>query len=85
MASITIRNIDEELKSLLRLSAATRNVSMEEEARQILRRFLLRKKSSEGIGSRIASRFAQIGGIDLPPLVRSVPRSVGFDPEDGRP
>jgi len=85
MASITIRNIDEELKNLLRLSAANRNVSMEEEARQILRRFLLRKKSSEGIGSRISSRFARIGGIDLPPVDRSVPRSSAFDPEDRQP
>ncbi|NLF98461.1 MAG: plasmid stabilization protein [Candidatus Riflebacteria bacterium] len=84
MASITIRNIDEELKSLLRLSAASRNVSMEEEARQILRRFLLRKKSSEGIGSRIASRYAQIGGIDLPPVIRSMPRSGELEPEDGQ-
>ena len=36
MASITIRNIDDELKARLRLQAARHEVSMEEEARRIL-------------------------------------------------
>ncbi|MEQ8298051.1 MAG: plasmid stabilization protein [Nitratireductor sp.] len=37
MASLTIRNIETEVKSGLRLRAARRGASMEEEARSILR------------------------------------------------
>lgn len=37
MASLTIRNLDESLKTDLRLRAARHGCSMEEEARQILR------------------------------------------------
>lgn len=41
MASITIRNLDDEVKHRLRLRAVLRGHSMEEEARAILRRTLL--------------------------------------------
>jgi len=74
MASLTIRNIDDSLKATLRMSAAANRRSMEEEARQILKRFLLQKKCAEGIGTRIAKRFADVGGIELPPVSRSLPR-----------
>jgi plasmid stability protein len=37
LASITIRNLDESVKRKLRLRAAQRNRSMEDEARDILR------------------------------------------------
>ena len=37
MASITIRNLDESLKSRLRIQAAVHGRSMEDEARDILR------------------------------------------------
>lgn len=37
MASITIRNLDEEVKSRVRVQAAEHHRSMEEEARLILR------------------------------------------------
>lgn len=74
MASLTLRNIDETLKATLRISAAANGRSMEEEARQILKRFLLHKKSTNGIGSRIAKRFSEIGGVDLPQVARSTPR-----------
>jgi plasmid stability protein len=78
MASITLRNIDESLKAHLRKSAAANNRSMEEEARQILKEHLLRHKCTQGIGSRIAKRFAEAGGIDLPDMQRSAPRML-FD------
>jgi len=54
-----------------RKHAAENGRSMEEEARQILKQFLLRKRSSAGIGSRIAGRFAVIGGVDMPAAHRS--------------
>ena len=37
MASITIRNLEDEVKRRLRIQAATKGHSMEEEARRILR------------------------------------------------
>ena len=74
MASLTLRNIDESLKARLRMSAAGNDRSMEEEARQILKQFLLRKRSSVGIGSCISRRFAVIGGVDLPDVHRFGPR-----------
>jgi plasmid stability protein len=76
MASLTLRNIDESLKTRLRISAAENGRSMEEEARQILKEFLLLRRSSKGIGSRISKRFAAIGGTDLPEAPRSVPRRL---------
>ncbi|MFO7800959.1 MAG: hypothetical protein R6V55_01550 [Desulfovermiculus sp.] len=76
MASITLRNIDESLKTSLRMSAAEHGRSMEEEARQILKHYLLRKKSAEGIGTRISNRFAAVGGVELPEIPRHPPRSL---------
>ena len=74
MASLTIRNIDDSLKANLRLVAARHGRSMEEEVRQILQQSLLREKGLEGLGSRIAQRFAAVGGVDLPQVVRTMPR-----------
>jgi plasmid stability protein len=85
MASLTLRNIDESLKASLRMSAAENGRSMEEEARQILKQFLLRKRSSAGIGTRISRRFAEVGGVDLPDVDRSDPRRPPtFSPDDAQ-
>ena len=83
MASLTIRNIDESLKTRLRMVAAAKGRSMEEEARQILKQFLLHRRCSKGTGSRIAKRFAEAGGVDLPDIVRSSPRLPNGIPPDG--
>lgn len=83
MATLTIRNIDETLKASLRIRAAEHGRSMEEEARQILKRSLVRERAAVGLGSRIASRFAAVGGIDLPAVSRSLPRpSPGFGTDE---
>lgn len=74
MASLTIRNLDASIKETLRLNAARHGRSMEEEVRHILRESLLREKSSQGLGSRIAQRFAAVGGVELPAATRSLPR-----------
>jgi plasmid stability protein len=74
MATITLRNIDDSLKTQLRLSAAAHSRSMEEEARQILKQFFLKNRCTTGIGSRIAKRFSSIGGVILPDIVHSSPR-----------
>ena len=68
MATLTIRNLDEELKSRLRIRAARHDQSMEEEARSILRVALSdpeNREESAGIGTRIRNRLKEVGGVEL--------------------
>lgn len=74
MATLTIRNLEDRLKSRLRLRAAARNRSMEEEARQILRAALQETAApTEDLGSRIRSRFAAFGDVRLALEPRELP------------
>lgn len=52
MASLTIRNLEDETKNGLRLRAAMRGASMEEEARSILRLVVSSNVSLEEISKR---------------------------------
>ena len=71
MASMTIRNIDDSLKARLRVRAAERGRSMEDEARDILRAALATTKRRPGnLARAIRMRFAPLGGVDLPDLPR---------------
>ncbi|AZE52435.1 putative plasmid stability protein [Pseudomonas synxantha] len=80
MASLTIRNLDDNIKELLRIEAAHNGHSMEEEARLILRKSLVSAGRGQGVGSRIHARFSQAGGFDLQLPERSGPiRTVEFD------
>ncbi|RZL33907.1 MAG: plasmid stabilization protein [Rubrivivax sp.] len=75
MASLTIRDLDEALKQRLRIRAAHRNRSMEEEARQILRDALADKPAPiVDLGQRIRARFSPLGGVDLPLVPREAVR-----------
>lgn len=65
MASITIRNLDDEVKRRLRVRAAEHGRSMEEEAREILRQVVALPSAPKNLGQTIHNRFAAIGGIDL--------------------
>ncbi len=66
MASITIRNLDDEVKRKLRIRAAEHGCSMEAEAREILAEAVNSEpKPRKGLGTRIHERFKAIGGIDL--------------------
>lgn len=64
MATITVRNVDDELKAQLRAQAANHGHSLEEEVRLILRKALA-KPQQGGLGSRIHQRFAAEGGLEL--------------------
>jgi plasmid stability protein len=67
MGTLTIRNLEDPLKRRLRLRAAARNRSMEEEARQILRAALQEPSvPTPDLGARIRARFARLGDIQLP-------------------
>jgi plasmid stability protein len=66
VASITIRNLDEAVKRKLRLRAAQRNRSMEDEAREILRSILSEEPTLAGnLADRIRRRIEPLGGIEL--------------------
>jgi plasmid stability protein len=71
MSSITIRNLDDRLKRRLRLRAADRNRSMEEEARDILRCALAEEPRPRGnMADGIRAIIEPLGGVDLPPFPR---------------
>ena len=65
MASITIRNLNDDVKTRLRVRAADNGRSMEEEARLILRDAVGRKPSSRNLASIIRSYFGLANGVDL--------------------
>jgi antitoxin FitA len=67
LAQVIVRNLDETVKARLKRRAARRGHSMEAEIRDILHHAVSRGKSSEGLGTRIARRFAG-KGFDLEPL-----------------
>jgi antitoxin FitA len=80
MATMTIRNLDEALKARLRVRAAQHGKSIEEEARDILCAPLSTEaKATSDIGLAIHTRFAALGGIDLPTTQReSIRDPAGF-------
>ena len=66
MASITIRNLDDDVKTRLRVRAADNGRSMEEEARLILREAVGRETAPEkGLGTAIHELFKPLGGVEL--------------------
>ncbi|WP_454872080.1 FitA-like ribbon-helix-helix domain-containing protein [Paraburkholderia xenovorans] len=67
MASMTIRNIDDQLKARLRVQAAQHGRSMEDEARDILRAALSTESVDRyrNLAESIRSRIQPLGGIDL--------------------
>ena len=65
MASITIRNLDDDVKTRLRVRAASHGRSMEEEARLILREAVGRKPSSRNLASIIRAHFGPSRGVEL--------------------
>jgi len=76
LGSLTIRNLEEPIKELLRIRAAHHGHSMEEEVRQILRHTLLEDTQlSTNLAESIQKRFAQLGGVDeLPGASREAMR-----------
>ncbi len=79
MASITIRNLDDQLKTRLRIQAAQHGKSMEDEARDILRAALSREPTAPAnLAEAIQERFKALGGVDLP----IAPREAARQPVD---
>ena len=65
MASITIRHLDDEVKTRLRIRAAANGRSMEEEVRIMLREAVGREAEPENLASFIRECFEPFGGVDL--------------------
>ena len=65
MASITIRNLDDDIRTRLLVRAAGNGRSMEEEVRQILRKAVGRAESTRDLTSIIRSHFGPENGVDL--------------------
>lgn len=74
MATLTVRNVEDDLKTEIRIEAAERGHSMEEETRQLLREALGHRKRRAArrftnLADAIAARFDPLGGVelDIPP------------------
>jgi plasmid stability protein len=65
MATLMIRDLDEDVKARLRVQAAEHGRSMEAEARVLLAAALSGKRPPRGLASYIAKQFAEIGGVEL--------------------
>ena len=66
MASITIRKLDEQTKTRLRVRAAHRKRSMEDEARNILRAALAKEAAApRSLAEAVRRRFRPFGGVEL--------------------
>ena len=66
MATITVRRLDDELKSKLRVRAARHGHSMEEEVREILSAALSRDSAPpQNLAAAIRELIEPLGGVDL--------------------
>lgn len=77
MATMTIRNLDDQLKARLRVRAAMHGRSMEQEARDILRAALSTEPvRGASLVKAIRARVEPLGGIDLELPVREAIRDL---------
>ncbi len=75
MASLSVRKIDDDVYERLRIRAAQRGVSMEEEVRRILRRAVA---APERLGDLALEYFGAKGAeLKLPPRKPHHPMTVG--------
>jgi plasmid stability protein len=82
MAQLIVRDLEEHVKERLRRRARQNGRSMEEEARDILRKAILTKPgpTEEGAGTQIAKLFSGLGmDFDIPELRGYEVRPVKFE------
>ena len=79
MASITIRNLDDDVKARLRVRAAEHHHSMEEEVRIILHNAVSdRQDGPRDLAKFTRECFASLGGVEL----ELPPRGLMREPPD---
>jgi antitoxin FitA len=66
MASITISGLDEAVEEKLRVRAARRGRSVEDEAREILEIEVASNEQPGNLGDSIRALFEPLGGFELP-------------------
>jgi antitoxin FitA len=81
MAQLIVRNIEDDVKTKLQRRAKRHGRSTEEEVRDILRNAVRSEaRPRDGLGSRIAARFARSGlREDIPELRGQAARPAKFD------
>jgi plasmid stability protein len=72
MTSLTIHNIDDDMKRSLHLHAQAHGRSIEEEVKDILRQTLMSKPTEIPFGSRLKARFEGCAVNALPLPARSI-------------
>ncbi len=79
MAQLLVRNLEDNVKAKLQQRARQHGRSTEEEVREILRAAVRdEERPREGLGTRIAARFAGIG------LEEDIPEWRGFPAEPAK-
>lgn len=76
MASLSVRKLDDSTIERLRIRAASRGVSMEEEARRILQQAV---GGPERLGKLAFDLFGNGHGVDLPYVARDPHEPLKFD------
>jgi plasmid stability protein len=79
MASIMVRNLDEDVKRRLRVRAARHGRSMEAEVRAILEESV---RQQDNFAEALMGTFGELGGVELDlPTRTAQPRPLDFDDE----
>lgn len=73
VASISIRNLDDRVRELLRVRAAQHGRSMESEIRSILADAVGAGRETGGLFHAVLDRFGEIGGVELELPPRATP------------
>ena len=83
MASLTIRNLQDDVKAQLRLRAARHGHSMEQEARLILREAVAQPENNVPFAERLQNRFKGLNTDVLQQPTRTdVPPALDFSQAD---
>ena len=82
MSQLLVRQLDDEVKSKLRLRARRHGRSTEEEVREILANAVRDEGANPtALGSRLAARFARVGlEEDIPELRGETAHPADFEP-----
>ena len=84
MSALTVRNLDPDVKTRLRVRAAQQGISMKEAVRRILtnadNETVAPSIAQNDLGQRIQARFAGLGEIPIAP--RSPMRASPFEQSD---
>jgi plasmid stability protein len=80
VATLVIRDLDDDVKARLRMQAAAHGRSMEAEARAILAAAVSGRRPARRLGSHIRDQFAELRGVELDIPARSeLTRTVELD------